>query len=145
MINAFNNCHLIGRIPTSDKIKYEYTEATNEAGTNSRMSGFLSVKASMKKKDDQYYQESLIPFVAFGNEANFMHQYIARGTTVAMICEFQVNRKEDEEGNAKIYYSMLVNQVRTISSPGNGNPEEAVNSDKKENPFQKKKSNPFKK
>lgn len=145
MVNAYNNCNFVGRIPTSEKIRYEYTEATNEKGTNSRMSGYLSVKASTKKKDEDFYPEYLIPFVAFGNEADFMNNYIQRGTTVALNGELQVNRREDEDGNAKIYYSIYVNNVRTISTPSNGNPEEAVSAAKKENPFQKKKSNPFKK
>ena len=145
MINPYNNCNFVGRIPTSEKIKYEYTEATNEKGTNSRMNGYLSVKASTKKPDEQYYPEYLIPFVAFGGEANFMNDYIQRGTTVAMNGELQVNRREDEDGNTKIYYSIFVNSVRSISSSqSNGNPEEAVTA-KKDNPFQKKKSNPFKK
>ena len=57
MANAFNQITLVGRIPNTDKIRYEFHPATNESGSNARMNGSISVARNRKPEGEKYYPE----------------------------------------------------------------------------------------
>jgi single-strand DNA-binding protein len=113
-MNAFNCVHLVGRIPKTDKIKYDFHEATNDNGTNARMNGSLSVQRSRKPEGEQYYPEDLIPFVAFGKTAEFMNNYVHLGDVIAIEGELEANTVENDEGERRTFYSVRIDSVRKL-------------------------------
>lgn len=145
-MNSFNCVTLIGRIPKTDKIRYEFHEATNDDGTNARMNGCISVQRSRKQnKDDQYYPEDLIPFVTFGRTAEYMNNYVHLGDAIAMQGELEVNTVEGEDGGRRTYYSVRVDTVKKLPhslADESGSEEEEKKPVKKPigNPFAAKKS-----
>ena len=118
-MNPYNVCTFVGRIPTTDKIRYAYSEA-GESG-RSRMNGAFSVKRNYKAKDEQYYKEDLINFVAFGTQADFMHNYIKRGDTISVIGSLQVDKIVDSDGNSRSYTSIVIDNVRSVGNGSNNN------------------------
>ena len=92
MSNPRNTITVVGRIPDTDKIRFEYINKSGEEDKGVFM-GSISVRRAWKKKDDQYYPEDLIPFKAFGKAANYVNQYVHRGDTVAIVGEL---RKDDD-------------------------------------------------
>ena len=118
-MNPYNVCTFVGRIPTTDKIRYAYSEA-GESG-RSRMNGAFSVKRSYKAKDEQYYKEDLINFVAFGAQADYMHNYVKRGDTVAVSGSLQVDKIVDSDGNSRTYTSIVIDNVRNVYGGNNNN------------------------
>lgn len=144
MANPFNQIHLVGKIPNTDKIRYEFHEATNDSGSNARMNGCISVQRDRKPEGEQYYPEDLIPFVAWGKTAEFMDKYVKRGSAIAISGPLEVSSTEDDEGNRRTYYSVRADNVRFVPR----GVEEADNDDdedeEEEKPVKKKeKTNPF--
>lgn len=96
-MNAQNVVMLIGRIPNTDKIKYEY------AKESSRLNGFISVRRSYKKKGEQYYKEDLLKFVAFGPTANYLGDYVNKGDTISLTGSLEVSDNWVDENNITHY------------------------------------------
>jgi len=113
-MNSFNCVNLVGRIPKTDKIRYEFHEATNEKGTNARMNASLSVQRSRKPEGEQYYPEDLIPIVAFGFTAEYMNSYVHLGDVIAVQGELEANTIENDEGERRTFYSVRVESVRKL-------------------------------
>mgnify|MGYP002626085347 CR=1 FL=1 len=111
MSNPRNALNLMGRIPSSDKFRYEFKENENES--HNLMYGTLSVRRAYKPKDEQYYQEDLLPFKAFGKTASFMHQYIKRGDEILVSGEMRVSDSYEKDG--KTEYE-TVREVKTLNS-----------------------------
>jgi len=146
-MNAFNCVNLTGRIPKTDKIKYEFHEATNDAGTNARMNGYLSVQRSRKPEGEQYYPEDLIPIVAFGKTAEYMNNYVHLGDVISIVGELEANTVENDEGERRTFYSVRIDSIR---KPPRSTADETDDSDdeEEEKPKKapaKKSSNPFSK
>ena len=119
-MNPFNTFNCIGRIPNTDKIRYNFKENASDP-TKNFMQGSVSIRRSLKGKDDEYYPEDLIPFKAWGHNATFMHNYINRGDYVAIVGEIRKdNNWEDEDGN--MHYGELflnVDNVRQVGPKSN--------------------------
>lgn len=147
MANPFNQIHLIGKIPDTDKIRYEFHEATNENGTNARMNGCISVQRDRKPDGEQYYPSDLIPFVAWGKTAEFMEKYVKRGSAIAISGPLEVSSTEDDEGNRRTYYSVRADDVRFLPrgvDSNNDDDDEDEEGEEDEKPMKKKeKVNPF--
>lgn len=145
MANAFNQCHFVGKIPVSDKIRYEFHEATNDKGTNARMNGCISVQRDRKPEGEQYYPEDLIPFVAWGKSAEFMEKYVKRGSVIALSGSLEVSTTEDDEGNRRTYYSVIADNVRFVPRglDVESSDDEEDEDEEEEKPKKKDKGNPF--
>lgn len=129
-MNPNNNNTLIGRIPTSEKLKYDFKENASDAKKNFAQ-GLLAVRRNYKPKDEQYYPEDLIPFKAFGSSATFLGNYCQRGSTVALCGEI---RKADnwENDKGELQYGQLyfhVDGVTKLADP-KGSDEESGGSAK---------------
>ena len=142
-MNPFNNCTFVGRIPDTDKIKYNYVEGNENK--KSYIKGALSVRRSYKPKDAQYYPEDLISFTAFGVNADYMHSYVPRGSTVVISGSLQVDTVEGDDGSKRTYTSIIVDSVRAVGSnkkndnnEDNSTQEEAAK-DNNSNPFANRK------
>lgn len=116
-MNANNNCTFVGRIPTTEKIKYDFHEPKNEGGT-ALMSGSISVRRTRKaNKDDKYAPEDLIAFKVWGKSAEYMNQYVNRGDYVSISGELQQDDDwTDDDGN-KHYGRWFIN-VDAVSGLG---------------------------
>lgn len=98
-MNPRNVYHCVGRIPDSDKIRFEFKENSNDENKNV-FNGSISVRRSWKPKDDEYYPEDLIPFTAFGKTASYINNYVHHGDIVAAAGEIQIsNNYTDKDGN----------------------------------------------
>lgn len=119
-MNPRNTVTIVGRIPATDKIRFEYINKTGEENKGVFM-GSVSVRRSFKRKDDQYYPEDLINFKAFGKAADFIKNYIHRGDQVAISGEL---RRDDNYTNdeGKVVYGQLYLHVDVggLTSIGNG-------------------------
>lgn len=134
-MNAFNNCNFIGRIPNHEAFKIDYRPGDQQNGQYQHNNGqqqakrsyyraTLSVRRAIKGKDDNYYKEDLIPIVAFGQQADFMNQYVQRGMNIAVSGSLTVETMPDQSGKNRTYYSVTVDNVRIINEPrgaANGN------------------------
>ena len=116
-MNANNNCSFVGRIPATDKIKYDFHEPKKEGGV-SWMSGSISVRRTRKaNKDDKYAPDDLIAFKAWGKSAEYMRDYVKRGDYVSISGELQQEDDwEDQDGN-KHYGRWFIN-VDAVSGLG---------------------------
>ena len=125
MANPANVCLFTGRIPTTDKLKYEFHDGGAESRLH-RMAGCISVRRNFKKKDEQYYPEDLIFFTAFGTTAKYLNDYVKRGDTVQMVGSLEKSDDwVDKDGNSHSgnFYLKVesVNKVVTFSSEINSN------------------------
>lgn len=91
MSNPRNAVHLIGRIPNTEKIGYNYKVAQDPK--HNSMMACISVRRAFKKKDEQYYPEDLFNIKAFGATADYMNKFVKRGDMIALDGELQ--RDED--------------------------------------------------
>ena len=91
MSNAFNVNNYIGRIPSTDKLPFNFIEKDDP--TKNFMSFMISVRRAYKAKDAKYAEEDLIPVKIFGHGATYVHNYINRGDTVAVAGEL---RRDDD-------------------------------------------------
>lgn len=116
-MNANNMCSFVGRIPDTDKIKYEFHEPKKDGGTP-WMSGSVSVRRTRKaNKDDKYAPDDLIPFKVWGKSAEYMNDYVKRGDYISISGELQQEDDwEDDEGN-KHYGRWFIN-VDAVSGLG---------------------------
>lgn len=109
MTNPNNLCIFTGVIPTSDKIRYEYYKDESY----SRMNVFLNVRRNWKKKDDEYYANDLIKFVAFGPSANYLNEYVERGNTIQLVGS--IEKEDDYEKDGEKRYGQLYLKVDSVS------------------------------
>ena len=133
-MNPRNNVNLLGRIPDTDKIKFEFREGSDEA--KNLMFGSLSVRRAYKKSDEQYYSEDLIPFRAFGKTATYINQYVQRGDTVCTSGELRLGDNYEKDG--KIVYGtvyFLVENVTKINGKNSENQSAPEPEKKKTNPL----------
>lgn len=116
-MNANNMCHFVGRIPATDKIKYEFHEPKKEGGTP-WLAGSISVRRTRKaNKDDKYAPDDLIAFKVWGKSAEYMRDYVKLGDYVSLSGELQQEDDwEDQEGN-KHYGRWFIN-VDAVSGLG---------------------------
>ena len=116
-MNANNNCSFVGRIPSTDKIKYDFHEPKKDGGTP-WMSGSVSVRRTRKaNKDDKYAPDDLIAFKVWGKSAEYMRDYVKRGDYVSISGELQQEDDwEDQDGN-KHYGRWFIN-VDAVSGLG---------------------------
>lgn len=124
MANPRNNCNFVGRIPDTDKIRYEYHAANGDK--RAWMTGSISVRRAFKSKDEQYYPEDLLPFSVFGPTADYMNSYVKKGDTVVMTGEFRADRVQTEEGT-RTFYKIMVDSVTKV---GSSNDSEIANNNK---------------
>lgn len=128
-MNSFNNCTFIGRIPNHEAFKIDYRPGDQPAGhqyqqgqqqgKRSFYKATLSVKRAIKGKDDNYYKEDLIPITAFGQQADFMNQYVQRGMNLAVSGSLNVDTVSDQNGQKRTYYTVVVDNVRIINESRN--------------------------
>lgn len=112
MSNPCNVCVLTGKIPTTDKIRYDYTDNAENV-SRCRMNGYINVRRNYKKKEEQYYPNDLIKFVVFGPSAKYMNQYVERGDTVQMTGSLE--KEDDFEKDGQKFYGQLVLVVDSVS------------------------------
>lgn len=100
-MNTQNVVTLTGRIPQTDKIKYEFT--SGEDVSKNRLNGYVSVRRAYKKKDEQYYKEDLLKFVAFGQTATYLSNNANKGDTVQLVGSIEVSDNWVDENNVTHY------------------------------------------
>ena len=100
-MNTQNVVILTGRIPQTDKIKYEFT--SGEDVSKNRLNGYVSVRRAYKKKDEQYYKEDLLKFVAFGQTATYLSNNANKGDTVQLVGSIEVSDNWVDENNVTHY------------------------------------------
>lgn len=101
-MNSNNTVNLAGRIPDTEKLPFKYYPGKDDEKSSGIFRGMISVRRAYKKKDDEYYPEDLIPFVAFGVKAKYINDYINRGDNVTMCGEIRrEDDYEDKDGNLK--------------------------------------------
>ena len=91
------------------------------------MNGSISVQRNRKPEGERYYPEDLIPFVAFGAQARFMNDYVKRGDAVVVQGSLEVNMSEDQNGQRRTYYSVVVDSVRGVPRSANDSSAESNN------------------
>ena len=102
-MNALNIVSFTGRIPSTDKIPFNYKDS--EEAKSRFFSFMISVRRAYKPKDAQYYEEDLIPVKAFGGAAT-PGSWIKRGDTVQVVGELR--RGEDwEDKNGEVRRGQL--------------------------------------
>jgi len=102
-MNALNVVNFTGRIPSTDKIPFNYKDS--EEAKSRFFSFMISVRRAYKPKDAQYYEEDLIPVKAFGGAAT-PGSWIKRGDTVQVVGELR--RGEDwEDKNGEVHRGQL--------------------------------------
>ena len=115
---AYNKVILNGTLP-------HFPANTYNPGTDEKrafLSWALSVQRDFKKADEQYYQNDLLTFKAFGPTADFIMNYFNQGD--GMILDGRLQRDDDytdSEGNPKkgqMY--ILVHSVKFVNGKGNG-------------------------
>lgn len=102
-MNALNLVSFTGRIPSTDKIPFNYKDS--EEAKSRFFSFMISVRRAYKPKDAQYYEEDLIPVKAFGGAAT-PGSWVKRGDTVQVVGELR--RGEDwEDKNGETHRGQL--------------------------------------
>lgn len=148
-MNAYNNCTLIGRIPTHEAFKITYVEGTETK--RARYAATLAVKRGTKRKDEQYYPDDLIRITAWGPQADYFNKYVKRGDTVAVTGSITVDTIE-RDGTKISYTGVTVDAVRSIGT-GNSNGNHSTNNvtameeqapEFEDNPFHKEGQNSVK-
>lgn len=126
-MNASNVCSFVGRLPkpkdeNSDAFALNYVEKDENAGRNfSRFSATLSVRRNRKNKDEQYYKEDLIRFVAFGVTADYLGTYAKKGDVLAITGELHIDSYENKEGNRVTTYDIVADSANIIGTRQNDN------------------------
>ncbi len=150
-MNANNVCHFVGRIPETDKIKYDFRESKKEGGY-ALMSGSISVRRTRKaNKDDKFAPDDLIRFKVWGKSAEYMRDYVHRGDYVSITGELQQEDDwTDDDGNK--HYGNWVIMVDSVAGLGkrakDTDTDDSADADAvdDETPKQEvKKNNPFRK
>lgn len=100
-MNTQNVVILTGRIPNTDKIKYEFTQG--EETSKNRLNGYVSVRRSYKKKDEPYYKEDLLKFVAFGQTATYLSNTVNKGDMIQLVGSIEVSDNWIDENNVTHY------------------------------------------
>lgn len=100
-MNTQNVVVVTGRIPNTDKIKYEFTQG--EDTSKNRLNGYVSVRRAYKKKDEQYYKEDLLKFVAFGQTATYLSNNANKGDTIQLVGSIEVSDNWVDENNVTHY------------------------------------------
>ena len=113
-MNAYNVCTFIGRVPTHDSFKPVF--AAGDENKRARYSATLSVKRDRKKPEEQFYPEDLIRFTAWGATAEYINKYAPPGTTIAITGSLNVDNVPDQQGNKRIFHTIMVDSVRVIGS-----------------------------
>lgn len=115
-MNALNTVNVIGRIPATEKLPFNFIEKDDP--TKNFMSFMVSVRRAYKSKDAEYAEEDLMPVKAFGHNATFIHNYIKRGDTVAIMGELRREADwEDKDGNQRRgELCIYVDSVKSIAS-----------------------------
>ena len=119
MSNPRNSVHLIGRIPNTEKIGYNYKAAQDPK--HNVMSACISVRRAFKKKDEQYYPEDLFNIKAFGATADYMNKFVKRGDTVAIDGELQRDEDwTDKQGQThRGGYSVRIDSITKVGGTDN--------------------------
>lgn len=112
-MNAMNTVNLIGRIPSTDKIPFNFKEG-DEPKSNF-FSFMISVRRAYKAKDEQYYEEDLIPVKAWGGAAT-AGKWIGRGDTVSVVGELRRgNDWEDNDGQThRGQLEVIADSIRSV-------------------------------
>ena len=97
-----NAIHIIGRL-TRDP---EYTPALGEKKQYVR----LSVAVDRRYGD----QTDFFEVVAFGNTADAVHRYLAKGRKIAVTGEMQSRKYQAKDGSNRIAWSILANEVEFV-------------------------------
>lgn len=125
-MNALNTINVIGRIPSTDKLPFNFIE--KDEPTKNFMSFMVSVRRAYKPKDAQYAEEDLMPVKAFGHNATFIHEYIHRGDTVAIVGELRRDADwEDNDGNT--HRGQLCIYADSVKSVGGKRSDNSSNDD----------------
>lgn len=111
-MNLFNNAYLVGRI----------VDETIQAQQISQNSDIVVVyfkiavnKGFVDKQSKQWVDKTqFIPLKAFGAKASYIAKNFNQGDLIAVNCEIDVNNKQDENGEWKTYWSLVVQDIRKI-------------------------------
>ena len=109
-MNALNLVSFTGRIPSTDKIPFNFKNSEEAKGRF--FSFMISVRRAYKPKDAQYYEEDLIPVKAFGGAAT-PGSWIQRGDTVTVVGELRRGDDwEDKDGeNHRGQLEVIADQI----------------------------------
>ena len=113
-MSAKNSITIIGNMGREPDMKYG---ASGTAVTK------LSVAVNRYRSGEQ--ETDWFNVVCFGQKAEFINQYGAKGRLVAVQGEMRQNRWQDDNGNNRTSWELAANDVRFLDkAPGNGDLDE---------------------
>lgn len=113
-----NKTILTGRIPDTDKINFELKNAENTEKSVIRF--MLSVQRNYKPAGEQYYQEDLLPVVAFGHTAQFIGTYFKKGDFITVDGSLQKEKDYQDPTTGEPRRGQLIVNIDKAYFPGGG-------------------------
>lgn len=111
-----NKTIFTGRIPDHENFPFEVKNAENVEKAVIRFA--LSVQRNFKGKEDKYYPEDIIPFVAFGHNAQFIGNYFKKGDYITVEGNLQREKDWEDPQTGEKHRGQLVNIIGSAYFPG---------------------------
>ena len=96
-----NNCTFVGNLGRDPELQY------TPSGT-AVMNVGLAVRSREKQGEDWVDGTTWVELTAFGNVAERMHQYLAKGDRIVVECEYQKRKWETSEGDTRYAHDFIV-------------------------------------
>lgn len=108
-----NNVTLMGRLTAAPELK------TTTSGVN--VTAFcIAVDRRFQSKDGQK-QADFINCVAWRNTAEFITRFFNKGDLIAVTGEIQTRKYQDQNGNNRTAFEVVINQASFCGGKNNGN------------------------
>lgn len=114
-MNLLNNAYLVGRIVDETIQAQQITSNSNIIVAYFKIA---ITKGFIDKQTKQWVDKTqFIPLKAFGAKASYIAKHFNKGDLVAINCEIDVNSKQDDNGEWKTYWSLVVQDIKKIGKP----------------------------
>jgi single-strand DNA-binding protein len=111
-----NNCNFIGRLTKDPELKYV-------GGDNKSLCNFTLAVDKPVKDAQGNKQADFVPCTAWGKTAELLSQYFNKGSQIGITGRFESRSYEDESGNKKTSYSILVNNIDFVGGKSERKPQ----------------------
>ena len=112
-----NNCTFIGRLTKDPELKHV-------GGDNKSLCNFTLAVDKPVKDAQGNKQADFVPCTAWGKTAELLSQYFNKGSQIGITGRFESRSYEDESGNKKTSYSILVNNIDFVGGKSERKPQE---------------------
>lgn len=112
MNNLFNSTTLIGRIVDEELKTHLVSDTSNIVVCYFKIA---INKGFVDKQTKQWVDKTqFIPIKAFGTKASYIAKNFNKGDLVILNCEIDVANKQDENGEWKTYWSLIIQNIKKI-------------------------------